>query len=422
MTMKLSSEKQHLVLENNGLVHYLVQKLGITPLSSEYEDIVSIGTIGLIKAAITFDSSKKNAFATYASKCINNEIFMHFRKVKKYANVLYLDEAIKNNNNEKDVTLGDMIEDHNANFVDSIEEKSEFICLVNIALNYLKGRERLAVLLYLMREKNISQVDIAKKMNISQSYFSRIIAKVSNEIRKVWANNKIRYKEVFSMQILGNEYKLSFSSRDIKKFNQIFATLLQNITSTEEIPDFKVNCNKERIIVQIPAHPYAFSFIAQIIQEIDDFNMTFISNKSTLTTDNTVMKKVESYEEDKTSEENESSIIVQSPEVISDAVKEKDTKSTVKRTSKVQQAIDFMLGASSFSFKYLKQKLPNMSSQTIQYAMKLAKDKGLITSTGTRGEYVPKVIEPSAAEESNQSKMTSIEKGSTMKSNIGKTK
>ena len=67
MSMKLSSDKEHLVLDNQKLVHYLVQKLGVTPNSSDYEDIVSIGTIGLIKAAITFDPSRKNTFSTYAT-------------------------------------------------------------------------------------------------------------------------------------------------------------------------------------------------------------------------------------------------------------------------------------------------------------------------------------------------------------------
>jgi DNA-directed RNA polymerase specialized sigma subunit len=63
MSMKLSSDRKHLVLDNQKLVYYLVQKLGVSQISPEYEDIISIGTIGLIKAAITFDSSKKITFA-----------------------------------------------------------------------------------------------------------------------------------------------------------------------------------------------------------------------------------------------------------------------------------------------------------------------------------------------------------------------
>lgn len=294
MSMKLNREKEHLVLDNQKLVYYLVRKLGVTPNSSEYEDIVSIGTIGLVKAAITFDSSKKITFSTYASRCINNEIFLHYRKANKYANDISIDEPIGNDGEGKELTLRDTIEQSGSDFVEKIVNREAFIQLVSIILNYLEEKTRL-IILYRMGE--LSQADIAEKMNISQSYVSRIATKATNKIREV-ANHQVHYKEVFSMAIVGDEYKISFSSKDVSKFNKIFATLLQNLTSTEKLPDFRVNCNRERVVVQIPAHPESFSFIAQIIQEIDDFSMTFVSDKSTLPADNTVSQEVESDDKD----------------------------------------------------------------------------------------------------------------------------
>lgn len=412
MSMKLSSEKEYLVLDNQKLVHYLVKKLGVTPISSEYEDIVSIGTIGLVKAAITFDSSKKITFATYASKCINNEIFMHYRKANKYANDISIDEPIGNDGNGNEITLGDTIEHSESNFVKKIVHKEYFIQLVSIILNYLEEKNRLAIL-YRMGE--LSTVDIAEKMNISQSYVSKIVKKATNKIRKV-ANHQVQYKEVFFMAIVGDEYRLSFSSRDISKFNQIFATLLQNITSTEKLPDFRVSCNRERIVVQMPAYPESFSFIAQIIQEIDDFSMSCVSDKSTLPADNTGMQNVESDERDDTVEESKSSAIVQNSNVISDVVNETeavetaeksetiventastseeldtvtetDAESTVKRGSQVKQVRDYRLSMSSFTVKDLQHHFPNLTTGTINNAVYLAKKKGLITSTG-RGKYV----------------------------------
>lgn len=384
MSMKLSSEKEHLVLDNQGLVHYLVQRLGVTPNSSEYEDIVSIGTIGLVKAAITFDSSKKITFASYASKCINNEIFMHYRKANKYANDISIDEPIGDDGEGKKLTLGDKIADSDSNFVEKIVNKEAFIQLVSIILNYLEGKTRLTIL-YKMGD--VSQANIAEKLNISRSYISRIITKTTNKIREV-ANHQVQYKEVFSMAIVGDEYRISFSSRDISKFNQIFATLLQNLTSTEKLPDFRVNCNRERIVVQIPAHPESFSFIAQIIQEIDDFSMVFVSDKSTLPAGNTVMQNVESetievMEEVATNtmeQENNDTDTV-------DTVTEIHAKSTVERGSKVKQVKDYMLSMSSFTVKDLKHHFPNLTTGTINNAVYLANSKGLITATG-RGEYV----------------------------------
>lgn len=284
MSMKLSSEKERLVLDNQSLVHYLVQKLGVTPISVEYEDIVSIGTIGLVKAAITFDSSKNFSFSTYASRCINNEIFMYYRKANQYAKDISIDEPIRDDGESKEFTLGDTIEHSESNFVEKIVNREAFIQLISIVLNYLEKRNRI-VMLY--RIGNISQKHIAKMLNISRSYVSVIETRATRKIQQV-VNQQVHYKEVFTMDITEETYRISFSSKDIRKFNKIFAIFLQNLTSAATLPDFKVNCNKERIVIQIPAHPESFSFIAQIIQEIEDFNMTFVSDKSTLSADNIV--------------------------------------------------------------------------------------------------------------------------------------
>lgn len=395
MSMKLSSEKEHLVLENQRLVHYLVQKLGVTPNSLEYKDIVSIGTIGLVKAAITFDSSKKIKFSSYASRCINNEIFQYYRKANKYANDISIYESIGGDGKGNVLTLGDTIKHPESNFVEKIVNKEAFIKLISIVLNYLENRNRI-VMLY--RIGNISQIDIAEMLQISRSYVSKIESKAILKIREV-TNQQVHYKEVFSMAIIGDEYRISFSAKDISKFNKIFATLLQNLTSTENLPDFKVNCNRERIVVQIPAHPESFSFIAQIIQEIDDFSMTFVSDKSTLPADNTVSQEVESDNKD-------------------------ESNDTVERGSQVKLVRNYMLSMNSFTVKELKQHFPNLSTGTINNALYLAKNKGLITSTG-RGEYRVKAVEPHVVEKSNAStsrEITQIDKDNTTESNIGKTK
>lgn len=347
MSMKLSSEIENLVLENQGLVRYLVHRLGVTQKSPEYEDIISIGTLGLVKAAITFDSSKNIAFATYASKCINNEIFMNYRKAKRYANEISIDEVIGNDGEGKELILKDTIEHPDSNFVEQIVNKEDVIRLVSIILNCLNGKSRLAML-YQMG--GVIQSDISERLKISQSYVSRLIKKNVQKILKA-ANNQTHYKEVFSMEIIGDEYRISFSSKDISKFNKIFAKLLQNLKYTKDLPDFNVNCNEERVVVQLPAHPESFSFIAQIIQEIDDFSMSFVSDKSTLFPDNTV------------------------------------EKSTTERGSQVKQVRDYMLSMNSFTVKELKQHFPNLTTGIINNALHIAKTKGLITRVA-RGKYV----------------------------------
>lgn len=279
--MKLSSEKQYLVLDNQRLVHYLVRRQGIFPNSLEYEDFVSIGTIGLIKAAITFDPSKNITFASYASRCINNEIFIYYKKANKYAKDISMEEPIGEDGEGNVLILEKTLEDPKSNFVEKMVNKEAYINIVNIALNYLKGKYRIV---FLYRMGNALQHEIADKLNISRSYVSILETKAIREIKKV-ASQQLYYKEFFSMAIVEDEYRISFSSKDISNFNKIFAQVLENLTSIEKLPDFKINCNNERIIIQVPADPESFYFIAEIIREIDNFSMSFVSNKTIDDTD-----------------------------------------------------------------------------------------------------------------------------------------
>ena len=376
--MKLNSEKEHLVLDNQGLVHYIVQKFGEISNPSEYDDLVSIGTIGLIKAAITFDSSKKFTFATYASKCIKNEIFQHYRKAKKYAKDISIYETIGNDEEGKEFTLEDSIEHPGSDFVEKIANKDALIQLVSIVLNYLEGKKRLAIL-YRMGE--VSMTDIAEKLNTHRRDISKTLKKATNQIRKV-ANDQVHYKEVFSMSIVGEKYRISFSSKDISNFNKIFATLLKNLTSTEKLPDFMVNCNGERIVVQIPAHPESFSFIAQIIQEIDDYSMIFVSDKSTLPTDNTVPQEVESDDKDERNgtmeQKNHESDTVE-PYVVE--------KSNERHTSQSRRVREFILTLDRFSVKQVRSNFPDVPTAIVNNVIRLLKIEGLITCI-SRGKYV----------------------------------
>ena len=376
--MKLNSEKEHLVLDNQGLVHYIVQKFGGISNPSEYDDLVSIGTIGLIKAAITFDSSKKFTFATYASKCIKNEIFQHYRKAKKYAKDISIYETIGNDEEGKEFTLEDSIEHPGSDFVEKIANKDVLIQLVSIVLNYLEGKKRLAIL-YRMGE--VSMTDIAEKLNTDRRDISKTLKKATNQIRKV-ANDQVHYKEVFSMSIVGEKYRISFSSKDISNFNKIFATLLKNLTSAEKLPDFMVNCNGERIVVQIPAHPESFSFIAQIIQEIDDYSMIFVSDKSTLPTDNTVPQEVESDdkgERNGTMEQKNHESDTVEPYVVE--------KSNERHTSQSRRVREFILTLDRFSVKQVRSNFPDVPTAIVNNVIRFLKIEGLITCI-SRGKYV----------------------------------
>ena len=406
MNMKLNTNQQQMVLDNQRLVHYLVQKLGVAPNYIEYEDIVSIGTIGLIKAVITFDTSKNNTFATYASRCINNEIFMHFRKANEYASNVSLDAPIGNDGEGNEITLRDKIEYSESNFIEKIINEEAFVQLISIILNYLESKQRL-VMLY--RIGNISQADIAELLNISRSYVSRIVQKATIKVREAIIQ-QIHYKEVFSMNIIGDTYKITFASKAVNNFNKIFATLLQNLTSVATLPDFKINCNKERIIIQIPAHPESFSFIGQIIQEIDDFSMEFVSDKNILHVNNDVLQKVKSDGTDKDDimQKKETSVIMKisdTSEVVKSEVGiqvedtlELDTDAHKKNTnieqinttrhpSQSKRIKEYILTLENFSVKQVTSHFPDIPVVIINNVIRLAKAKGLITAIA-KDEYV----------------------------------
>lgn len=392
MSMKLKPEQQQMVLNNQRLVHYLVRKLGVTPNSADYEDLVSIGTIGLIKAASTFDESKKNTFSTYATVCIKNELTMNYRKAKKYANDISLECSIEYVGDDgKEIALIDMIVDPESNFIEKNVIKEDFIQLVSIILNYLESKERLVMLL---KFGNIGQIEMAEKLNISQPHVSRLIKKAIFKIREA-INYQLRYKEMFSMNISGNFYEITFASKEIKNFNKIFAGLLKNIKSVTDLPDFKVICNKERIIVKIPAYPEAFVFIAQIIQKIDDFSMTYVSNKNILPVDKTISQKVESDiadESNNIAQKTKTNVIEQNDLSIStkvDTVLPTDTDLQVRSGNKIKDVIEYMLSKDSFTVNELKQNFPNINSGNINNALMEAKRKELIEATA-RGKYVIK--------------------------------
>lgn len=197
------------------------------------------------------------------------------------------------------------------------------------------------------------------------------------------------------MNISGNFYEITFASKEIKNFNKIFAGLLKNIKSVTDLPDFKVICNKERIIVKIPAYPEAFVFIAQIIQKIDDFSMTYVSNKNILPVDKTISQKVESDiadESNNIAQKTKTNVIEQNDLSIStkvDTVLPTDTDLQVRSGNKIKDVIEYMLSKDSFTVNELKQNFPNINSGNINNALMEAKRKELIEATA-RGKYVIK--------------------------------
>lgn len=167
--------REALINGNIRLVFNLVLKTYFN-IPYDKDELVAIGLIGLIKAVDSFDISRNLRFSTYASICINNEIKMFMRKGKKYSNDISLDSPFRIDECDNLVTLRDILCDEGNDLVDDYEQKEIFFMVRNLVFE-LCGRERDIMILYfgLIDGKPLSQVEIGRELNISQSYVSRII-------------------------------------------------------------------------------------------------------------------------------------------------------------------------------------------------------------------------------------------------------
>ena len=175
--------KNKIIEHNLRLVAHIVKKYSSNP--EEQDDLISIGTIGLIKGVNSFDESKGIKLATYASKCIENEILMYFRSRKKLSQDISINEPIDSDSEGNPLTLMDII---------YTQEDTEEITDEKILINKLYGfieeiedkREKTIIIMrYGLYDTEVfTQRQIAKKLNISRSYVSRIEKKVIEKLRK----------------------------------------------------------------------------------------------------------------------------------------------------------------------------------------------------------------------------------------------
>lgn len=185
---KDENARNMLIEHNLRLVSYIVRKH-----YSDYrdqDDLISIGIIGLIKAVETFNSEKNVNFSTYASKCIDNQIKMHFRKIKHQLNELYIDEPIDTDKDGNELTIVDIINDMSdigeevALNIDmkklykyineELDEREKLIICTRYGLSTTKG----------IVGKVMTQREVADFLNISRSYISRIEKKALEKLKK----------------------------------------------------------------------------------------------------------------------------------------------------------------------------------------------------------------------------------------------
>ncbi len=175
--------RNKLIEHNLRLVAHIVKKYYAA--SSNQDDLISIGTIGLIKAVSTFKTDKNIRLATYASRCIENEILMFFRNQKKSSQDVYISDPIDTDKEGNALTLIDVIADK-SDIVEELDTKFKLQKLKGILGQTLDKRElQIIELRYGIGENpELTQREIAKKLGISRSYVSRIEKSALEKLRK----------------------------------------------------------------------------------------------------------------------------------------------------------------------------------------------------------------------------------------------
>jgi len=175
--------KQKLIEHNLRLVVFIARRFENTGVN--LEDLISIGTIGLIKAVNTYRRDKNIKLATYASRCIENEILMHIRKISNQKTEVSLDEPINMDYDGNELLLADILGTDEDMILRPLEDEVD-LCILRQAVRELPSREREIIYMRfgLGGRKELTQKEVAVKMGISQSYISRLEKRIMLRLRK----------------------------------------------------------------------------------------------------------------------------------------------------------------------------------------------------------------------------------------------
>ena len=182
--MDKDQEAKNILVERNlRLVVYIAKKFENSGVN--IEDLISIGTIGLMKGVNSYNLDKNIKLATYASRCIENEILMYLRKNNKIKTEVSIDEPINTDSEGNDLSLADILGTDNDSLFKSVED-SDNKKVLNMAIKKLNNREKIIMQLRYGFDgyNELTQKEVADKLGISQSYISRIEKKVINSLKK----------------------------------------------------------------------------------------------------------------------------------------------------------------------------------------------------------------------------------------------
>ena len=253
--LKLNEKQLRLVSENLGLLGIVAKKIGVKPWNMAYQELISDGMVALIKAAKTFDEKKGFQFSTYASKCIRNKMYSHFRK--KGSKTQYISVGDYHPDSEyENLLIRRAMEEFEFYYVENLQLHEIAIQTVNTILNCLENRSRNA-LLYRIAGLNVEAA--GRKINTPRSTTSRVQKKAITDIQNISCTN---YSIKFYMT--EHEYQVTLAISNVREAKK----------RLQEFPNDKIQINSDGIVViKTAADPEEFELIADILQAIDELIM-----------------------------------------------------------------------------------------------------------------------------------------------------
>ena len=176
--------RDKLIRHNLRLVAHITKKYYAQPC--DQDDLISIGTIGLMKAVDTFDSTRRARFSTYASRCIENELRMHFRRLRRGGTTVSLQETLEAGKEDTALTFSDVLQDSFC--MEENCERQEEAARLRQLIEGLPARERKLILLRygMAGQPPLTQLETAQLLQISRSYVSRLETHALEQLRKAW--------------------------------------------------------------------------------------------------------------------------------------------------------------------------------------------------------------------------------------------
>ena len=250
-TYVLNDKQRKIVEKNLKVVPYFLRRLPCK--NTEYEDLLSVGNIGLIKAAATYDASANNTFGTYAKKCIENEFYMAKRKTKNRSKEISLESIVtcKEEGDDK-ISLKDIVLVDPTDFTKGIEERDSLERTLELLLNMssLKLKE--------------------KQVDLSQASISRVIKSAFSKVKNFIDQNPDYTKEI-RVRVTPTKYYLNIMLEDEAKCRLAYQILTEQRTYTDNIPDYMVSIGGSSITVSTYAEEEAYITIAEILPKIEPY-------------------------------------------------------------------------------------------------------------------------------------------------------